>query len=63
MPTGVLKQITILLLVVFISAVVWEYRQTMQLTPAYGTVTRIEVLHPGRGGDNREFRIEYSVNG
>ena len=54
-----LLRIAVLLTVILVTSVVWEYRQSQNLRPVIGKVVNVEEVNPGRSGDNREFRIEY----
>ncbi len=56
-----LLRIAILLTVVMLLSVAWEYRQSLNLTSVGGKVVAVGNVFPGRSGDNREFRIEYFV--
>jgi len=58
-----LFRISVLLTVILLFAVVWEYRQNLNLMPSDGKVIQVKEVFAGRGGDNREFVIEYFIDG
>lgn len=63
MLRSALIRISALLTVIMIFAVVWEYRQNLNLIPGTGKVIQVKEVFVGRGGDNREFVIEYFIDG
>ncbi len=62
MLRSALIRISALLTVIMIFVVVWEYRQSMNLIPDTGKVIQVKEVFVGRGGDNREFVIEYFID-
>lgn len=61
-PRSALTRIMILLSVIMLLVIGWEYQQSSKLQAAKGKVIKITKVFARRGGDKREFQIEYFVN-
>ncbi|MDZ7852096.1 MAG: DUF3592 domain-containing protein [Halomonas sp.] len=62
-PRAAIFRISVLLAVVLIFTVAWEYTGNVGSRTVKGTVIKVEPVFGGRGSDNRKFTVRYKAEG